>query len=139
MGDILIQFTGPPDKHKDLVSQINSWKYEVEGKYTKGKQAPYIYETRTYILRVPEQIEGDVLRDLGLNDLRRLKNQVDTLGMRIIGYLHRFLLKLTPLEYVEPRQGERKYSLPSWFYCVQIGKLKRKPVKVLGGKPREVL
>lgn len=139
MGDLIIQFAGSPDKHKELVSQINSWKYDIEGKVCKGKISPYIYETRTYIIRCPEEIEGLVLRDLEGHDPSERKDSVFNWKLRFLWKLYKFFLWFTPFHYVKSAEGKPLFFLSPWWYCVHLGKIKRKKVGILDGEEREVL
>jgi hypothetical protein len=141
MGNIHFMLLSPPDKHRELVGKINKWKYDIDGKHFKGKQSPYIAELRFYEVRLPEQLEPQFIRDLGLVDL--LKNQggqTRNWQYKLLDRILRILRHFTPYKPLpEPAKGEKQYQLPQWYYAIAFGKMRRAPVEIKTGGKREAL
>lgn len=141
MSNIQFAMIAPPDKHKELTSEINNWKYEVQGKYFKGKQSPYISEIKFYDVRIPEQIEKEFVRDLGFISLDHGGNKaIKSWKTKLFMKLYKWFLKLlTPYQPLEAAKGERKYNMTGWKYCIPLGKIPRNKMPVETGENREVL
>jgi len=141
MSNIHFAVLAPPDKHEDIIKNINKWKYDIEGKVAKGKQAPFIAEIRFYEVRIPDEIKGEFIRDTGLANWGANSFGVsNSWRTKLFWYIYKFMLKFTPYKPLKAASGEKKYSHGmGWAYFFPVGEIKRKPVKVKGGKAREVL
>lgn len=140
MGNIQFFYMASPDKHEELVREINSWEYEIEGKLAKGKVSPYISEIKFYDVRIPEELEKEFVRDLGMQDMKSAGGTAKGLKLTIFKHLVKLIYLFTPYRPVpNPAEGKAKYPSFGWHYAFGVGKIKRKKVKVKGGKYREVL
>lgn len=139
MANIQFIMVGPPDKHKDFINEINKWKYEMEGNRFKGQQSPVVSEVKMYDVRVPDEIAAQFARDLGLRTNLN-SGAVTSKKVRFFNKLFNFIRKrFSPYDEIEVAEGPKKYSLPSWYYCFTLGKIKRNKMKVEIGEDREVL
>ena len=129
-----------PGTHRQLVKQINKWEYEIEGKYFKGKQAPYISEIKFYDIRIPEEIKNEVIRDLHLHGTGQGVCSSWKFNLAMWAY-KKFLSWFTPFKPIPVVGGKPKYKIlqGTWNYILPIGMLKRKKMEVQGGDSREVL
>lgn len=140
MSNIQFAVIASPGTHKDLCKKINAWKYKVEGKHFTGYKAPYITEIKLYDIRVPEEIEERVCRDLGLYDFgEHSGGAVATWHYRLLGKVFKFVRRFTPWKPITRAEGPNEYSLGTWFYTMSLGKLKRQKMKCLTGTKREVM
>jgi hypothetical protein len=140
MPNIHFSIMSPPDKHKEIVAKINTWKYDIEGKYFTGKVSPYIAQFETYEVRVPEEIKGEFIRDANCYWQFSKFGTGRNWKMRLFYSLYRAILWFTPYRATLPAKGEAKYNFGlSWAYVLPIGELRRKKVPVRNSKPREVL
>ncbi len=141
MGNLLIAFAGPPDKHREFQAKINKWLYDTKGRLgTTGKQAPYICEWRVYDVRMPEEHESQFVTDLGLTDgFSVVGNTIRNWRMHALHALFSFVRLFTPLSPLPKPAKERKYTLAGWHYCFAFGKLRRQKMKTSVGTEREVL
>jgi hypothetical protein len=142
MPNIIFSVLASPDKHKQIVKDINSWKYDIEGEQFKGKQAPAIHEFKMYEVRVPPEIEADFVRDFNLHLGYGQVGVAKSLPMRILYGCFEILRFFSPFKALDTsKKGEEhKYSFAgTWHYAFPLGKLKRKPMKVKFGKDRDVL
>ena len=132
-----------PDKHEQIIKDINKWKYDIEGEVAKGKQSPVIHELKFYEVRVPPELEADFVRDMGLKmTLGTLGTARHSWAMRLLYGLYRAVLFFSPYKPVDESKitEPKKYSFTgTWHYPIPLGKLRRAPVKVKCGKDREVL
>jgi hypothetical protein len=140
LSNIHFSVLASPDTHKEIVTKINTWKYDLEGKEFKGKKSPYILELRTYEVRLPDELEGKFCRDIGMTDL------LDTLGgdtrnwkYKVLNNIAKFLRMFTPYKKIEKAEGSQQFSIQPFHYTLGIGKLKRKKIKNQLGTERVVL
>lgn len=139
MGNIHFMVMGPPDKHRDIVRDINKWKYEIEGKHFKGKQAPAIAEMRFYEVRLPEELEDKFCRDFSMNHISDFSyGSAKSFKTKVFNAIIRFMLIFTPYRKTKRAEGRQQFSLPAWYYAVSLGKMKRNKVST-NGNDREVL
>ncbi|MFW6225855.1 MAG: hypothetical protein ACOC1K_05375 [Nanoarchaeota archaeon] len=117
---------GTPEQHKRIVKDINSWKYKIEGKTFSGEMSPFISEIKLYDIRVPEQIAGQVLRDLNVTDFRLPTNL--NWKSKLFRLLIRFCLKVLGNKNIE-KPKDKMYGLDGWFYCFSLGNYKDNIVK----------
>ena len=142
MPNIIFSVLASPDKHAQIVKEINGWKYEIEGEQFKGEQAPAIHEFKMYEVRVPEEIEAHFVRDFNLHMGYEHIGVARSPLMRLAYGLWKAFLFFTPFKKLDSGQFKKKhqYGFPgTWHYAFPLGKLKRKPMKVKFGKDREVL
>jgi hypothetical protein len=140
MGNVIFGMLASPRTHRDIKKVINKWKYKLEGRYFKGEQAPFISEIKFYDIRIPKEIEKEVIRDLNLYGSGT--GVCDSWMLRSVMFIYRMFIRLfTPFKPIPYVKGEKQYSLPKqdWYYILPVGILKIKPVSVKGGKDREVL
>ena len=131
-----------PDKHEQIMKDINSWKYEIEGEVAKGEVAPVIHELKFYEVRCPPEMEADFVRDMNLQSTFNKFGVARNLPMRILFWLYNLALFFSPYKKMdESKKSEpKKYTFQgTWHYAVPIGKLTRRKMKVRFGKDRDVL
>lgn len=142
MPNLIFSVLASPEKHKQIVKEINAWKYKVEGEKFVGEQSPAIHEFKMYEVRVPEQIEAEFVRDFGLYTHYGHIGTVQSPAMRFLYMLWRVVRFFSPFKPLDEskKDEEHKYGFPgTWHYAHPIGKLKRKKMKVKCGEDREVL
>lgn len=143
MSNIHVIINAPPDKHRDIVAKINTWKYPISGKHFRGRQSPYISEIKSYEIRIPDEIEAEFVRDFDIVNpedfMAGQAGHAAPIRFKILQWLFKQMRKLTPYKPVVAAKGEKKYKMVPWYYAVAIGKLKRQPVKTEVGTEREVL
>jgi hypothetical protein len=142
MGNIIVSVLAAPDKHEQILKEVNTWKYEIEGEVAKGKISPVINEVRTYEVRIPDEIEGEFVRDFCMRDHSNMFGTTNSLRTKLLYWLYKFVMRFTPFKKVDfSLVGTTpKYGFPgTWHYAVPIGKLKRKKMEVKFGEDREVL
>lgn len=131
---------GPPDKHKDIVREINKWQYDIEGSKFKGKQAPAIHEIRFYEVRLPEELEEKFSRDMALNNIYDFNfGTAKSFKTKVFRFLAKVFLKFTPYSPIKKAPGKQQYAIQAWHYALAFGKIKRNKINTKGGKEREVL
>lgn len=130
-----------PHKHEELITEVNGWKYPVEGRIFKGEQSPFISELRYYDIRIPDAIEEDVLRDLRINSIDKIAGVSKSWRFRLLSWLQRTVLFFTPFKPMPKYELKPPKYKPQggWHYAMGIGKIKRKPVAVKTGGRRGVL
>lgn len=129
-----------PNTHKKFIKKINSFRYDIEGETFKGKQAPFISEIKFYDIRIPEELEDEVIRDLNLGSFSM--GTTTCLSFKIVMFIYRMFIKFfTPFRPIKEVKGDPKFSLDkySWKYIIPIGILKRRKMKTKMCKDREVL
>lgn len=128
---------GSHEQHKKLVTEINNWKYKVEGDEFMGEMSPFISEIKFYDIRIPEQIAGQVLRDLNVTDFRMPINL--NWKSKLIRKLISFCLKcLGNKEINVPK--DKMYGLDGWFYSFSLGNYKdNQVIEQFTGKKKEIL
>lgn len=140
IANLIFGLLASPGTHRHLIKDVNKWKYDIEGRHFKGKQAPFISELKFYEVRIPDEIKGDFIRDLGLSQFGM--GTTESLKVRLFMKLYRIALKLfTPFSPFKASGGKNQYSIGkgTWHYVLPVGELKRKKMEVNGGPKREVL
>jgi hypothetical protein len=140
MGNIIFGMLATPNTHKKFVKEINNFKYDIEGKSFKGTQAPYISELKFYDIRVPEEIESEVIRDLRLWQFN--SGTTSSFKFKVVMFFYRMFIKIcTPFKPIREVKGKTKYNLDQhcWNYILPVGILKRKKMKTAKNNYREVL
>jgi len=141
MGNIIFGMLATPNTHKKFIKDINSFKYDIEGEKFKGTQAPFVSELKFYDIRIPEEIEHEVIRDLRLFG-NIYGHTCDNWKYKITMWLYKTIIRLfTPFKPIKPVSGEPKFQFDKycWKYILPVGILKRKKMKVQIGKDREIL
>ena len=142
MPNIIFSVLASPEKHKQIVKEVNAWKYKVEGEKFVGEQAPAIHEFKMYEVRVPEQIEAEFVRDFGLYTHYGHIGTAQSPLMRLFYGIWSLIRFVSPFKKLDTSKmyEEHKYGFPgTWHYAFALGKFKRKKMKVKFGKDREVL
>lgn len=143
MPNIHFAVVAAPDKHREIVSKINNWKYDVEGKLFKGKCSPYITEMRMYDVRLPAEIEERFCRDFNLVNIEDYNAGAAQHGApwkwKILKFFFRIARITTPYQKISIANGDHQYTIVPWYYAVCFGKLRRAPVKTELGSEREVM
>lgn len=133
----------PPNVHKDFMTKVNQWRYEVEGKHRKGMMAPFVSEVKFYDVRLPEDMIGRFARDLHISNVPDLLHNISRLHGK-----KKWMFKLASwifnkINFYNPvtmAKGEREHNLGSHnnFFC--LGNLTDDiNSNIVTGERREVL
>lgn len=132
-----------PQTHKDIQKEINTWMYEIEGQYFKGKKAPFLSEIKCYDVRIREEHIAQFLADFELEtfeDNVKITGDAATQGLGAVKRIFKWFRRLSPYKPLGKRSDKKMYKMKSWHYSYALGKL-NDPVQTssVTGDEREVL
>lgn len=114
---------GSPIKHKKFVEELNTWKYPIEGNIRKGHARPFVSEVKLYDIRINKEVASEFMRDINSMDFHG-NEQHKGWRQKCITMLINLLRKLMGHQHVEKAPGEKRYSLPDWFYVFNVLNIK---------------
>jgi hypothetical protein len=144
MTHLIMAMYASPDSQEEFMRKINQWRYEVEGKYRKGKVAPYVSELKFYDIRIPEDCVDRFLNDTRAQTIDDLSGQMQYIQKnkikKLMFWIFKRIIKKLGLEVKKPERTDKIFGLKFWhnFYC--LAKLKDDECSnILTGEKREVL
>ena len=140
MGDLHFSIVSSPGTHRDIIREVNSWEYRVQGKLFKGSKRPVLNEHKHYVARLHPDIKNQFIRDMNVS--QGIQESKDRTGNKLwfisrIFNLFARIAGFTPIK--RDLSLPQKYGIKTWKYNVTFGYIARKPVKVATGGYREVL
>jgi len=143
MAHLIIGLYAPPDIHEKFMSDVNNWRYEVEGRFRAGRVAPFVSELKMYDIRLPEDIIPPFLRDMKSSTPEGLFEHIAAFQSgkgKVLKFLFNMFKKYNPLKPAEKADGPSQHNLGSWSNAYVIGKVDDDGTKsMFDGKMREVL